>query len=108
MQVYTPDRPGYTASSPVTGYDGYLEERWHWSYYPVAGALLEWAQQASNKALVLARLRAVWGDVSTGSAHAAARRTLGWTSSTNPFEYIERHWERYVFNVSRYVTPPVP
>jgi hypothetical protein len=105
VQVYTPDRPGYTASSPRTGYAGYLEERWHWSYYPVAQALLEWARD--NKPAVLARLQAAWTDVRTGSRYSGARTTLGFGTSTDPFRFIESRWEDFVFNVNRSVTPPV-
>lgn len=106
-QVYTPDRPGYTSAAPLSGYAGYIEERWHWSYYPVAQALLEWAQQPAKKALILAALQAAWGDLRTSSTHSAARTSLGWGSSTNPFSYIETHWETFFFNVNRFVTPPV-
>jgi hypothetical protein len=105
VQVYTSDRPGYGPGSPTAGYAGYLEERWHWSYYPVAQALLEWA--GANKPRVLARLQAAWNDVRTGSTYASARTALGWSSTTNPFRYVEAHWEDYVFNVNRWVTPPV-
>ncbi len=107
VQVYTADRPGYTATSKQTGYDGYIEERWHWSYYPVAQAILEWSSQSGNKTAISARMRQVWNEVRTHKRYAKVRRGLSWTSSTDPFVYVGAHWENYVFNVNRYVTPPI-
>ncbi len=106
-QVYTPDRPGYGPTSPQTGYDGYIEERWHWSYYPVAQALLEWAHESSNKARLQARLTAAWSAVGTSSTYSAARSAVGWTGSVNPFSHVASQWEAFFFNVNRHVTPPV-
>ncbi len=34
----------FTPSSVPTGGSGYMDERWHWSYYPIAQALLEYAR----------------------------------------------------------------
>jgi hypothetical protein len=58
---------------------GYMEERWHWSYYPVAQALLEFGR--ANQAALGTRLMSEWG-------------------SSPQFSYIRANWRSYVFNVS--------
>jgi hypothetical protein len=58
---------------------GYMEERWHWSYYPIAQALLEFAHE--NQSHIQARLLEQWG-------------------STPQFSYILAHWHQYIFNVN--------
>ncbi len=58
---------------------GYMEERWHWSYYPISQALLEFGR--ANQAALGARLMAEWG-------------------SSPQFSYIRKNWSSYVFNVS--------
>jgi hypothetical protein len=58
---------------------GYMEERWHWSYYPVAQALLDFAR--ANQAALDARLMSEWG-------------------SSPQFSYIRANWRSYVFNVA--------
>ncbi|QFZ22141.1 D-alanyl-D-alanine carboxypeptidase family protein [Saccharothrix syringae] len=58
---------------------GYMEERWHWSYYPAAQALLEFAR--GHQADVEARLLAEWG--------------------TSPrFSFIRARWRDFMFNVN--------
>jgi hypothetical protein len=59
---------------------GYIEERWHWSYYPIAQALLEFAR--ANQSDVQAELLRQWG--------------------TQPqFSFIRAHWREFMFNVSQ-------
>jgi hypothetical protein len=59
---------------------GYMEERWHWSYYPISQALLEFAR---NHQLAIQReLTGSWG--------------------SNPaFSYISSHWREFMFNVNQ-------
>lgn len=58
---------------------GYMEERWHWSYWPIAQALLEFAR--AHQAEVQTALTAQWG--------------------TRPeFSHISRNWRAYMFNVN--------
>lgn len=57
---------------------GYMEERWHWSYYPIGQALLEFAR--NHQTDIQAALTAQWG---TNSA----------------FSHIRNHWREYMFNV---------
>ena len=58
IQPFTP------TSTFMTG--GYIEERWHWSYYPAAQALLEFARQ--HQADIETRLMAEWGSDAGSSA----------------------------------------
>lgn len=58
---------------------GYMEERWHWSYWPIAQALLEFAR--SHQSEIETRLLAEWG-------------------SSPQFSFISRNWRNYMFNVS--------
>jgi hypothetical protein len=57
---------------------GYIEERWHWSYYPIAQALLEFAR--SKQSDVEAELLRQWG-------------------SQPQFSFIRAHWREFMFNV---------
>ena len=59
---------------------GYSEERWHWSYYPAAQALLEWAD--THRGDIDTRLKALWG----GQAR---------------YSFLSAHWQEFVFNVSQ-------
>ncbi|WP_344802530.1 D-alanyl-D-alanine carboxypeptidase family protein, partial [Microlunatus ginsengisoli] len=58
---------------------GYIEERWHWSYYPAAQALLEFAR--THQADVEARLVAEWG-------------------AAPEFSHIRTQWRNFMFNVN--------
>ena len=66
---------------------GYYEEEWHWSYYPVAAALSDFAAENSQDAgspLEMA-LREVWGErLRDGDA----------------YDRIEQYWRHYIFNVN--------
>lgn len=68
----------------------YIEERWHWSYAPIAQALVAWseANQANvNKALV-------------GQWTAYQTRWNGRRGKTDYFSYIQQHWALYMFNTA--------
>jgi hypothetical protein len=71
IQVYTPMQAGGT---------GFMEERWHWSYYPVAQALLEFAR--AHQAEIEAELTVQWG-------------------GRPQYSYIQKHWREYMFNVNQ-------
>lgn len=60
---------------------GYMEERWHWSYYPIAQALVETAR--ARQADIEAALMAQWG-------------------SAPQFSFIRSHWRDFMFNVSEH------
>ena len=63
---------------------GYMEERWHWSYWPVSQALLEFVR--ANQANVETALNDKWG--------------------TEPqFSFIKSHWKEYMFNVNETPAP---
>ncbi|MCC6539680.1 MAG: DUF4157 domain-containing protein [Bryobacterales bacterium] len=59
---------------------GYLEERWHWSYWPIAQALLEFAK--ANETQVETALNAQWG-------------------TDAQYSYIKSNWKEFVFNVNQ-------
>jgi hypothetical protein len=77
----------FTAGSGGHG-TGYMEERWHWSYWPVAQALVEFvrehldaARTAGTTSALETRLQAEWG--------------------TGPeFSYIRTHFREYMLNVN--------
>jgi hypothetical protein len=59
---------------------GYLEERWHWSYWPIAQALLEFAK--ANETKVESALNAQWG-------------------TDAQYSYIKKNWKEFMFNVNQ-------
>lgn len=59
---------------------GYLEERWHWSYWPIAQALLEFAK--ANESQVESALNTQWG-------------------TDAQYSYIKSNWKEFVFNVNQ-------
>ena len=61
---------------------GYMDERWHWSYYPIAQALLEFA-------------RAHQGDIEANLTSPAQ-----WGGAAR-FSYILSHWQEFMFNVEQ-------
>ncbi|MBT7444721.1 MAG: hypothetical protein HN790_12235 [Methylococcales bacterium] len=69
IQVYTAGRKG----------EGYFEERWHWSYFPVAQALLDYAKTHEKK--IDKALNAQW-------------------KGAEKYQYIQKQWQSYVFNVN--------
>lgn len=64
---------------------GYTEERWHWSYYPIAQALLEFARNHLTD--IETRLLAAWG-------------------TAPEFSFIRDHWQEFLFNVHQTPTSP--
>jgi hypothetical protein len=57
---------------------GYAAERWHWSYYPIANALLEFAQ--AHQSDIDRELQEHW-------------------AGKPQFDFISKHWRDYLFNV---------
>ncbi|MCX9012827.1 MAG: DUF4157 domain-containing protein [Candidatus Methanoperedens sp.] len=62
---------------------GYMAERWHWSYYPISQALLEFAKEHQSD--IDSELRILWTD----------RRGI----VQEQFKFIMDHWRDYMFNV---------
>jgi len=62
---------------------GYISERWHWSYYPIAEAALEFVMDHEDQ--VEGKLHELWGD-----AHGAIKPE---------FSFIAKNWKNYLFNV---------
>lgn len=68
----------FTATSAPGG-AGYMEERWHWSYYPISQALLEFAK--THQKDIEKELFSRWG-------------------SASAFSFIKGNWKDFVFNVN--------
>jgi hypothetical protein len=64
---------------------GYMTERWHWSYFPVAQAVLEFIMD--HEAEVDAKLQELWGDGKGGIKPE--------------FSFVAKNWQKYVFNVEQ-------
>jgi hypothetical protein len=62
---------------------GYISERWHWSYYPIAEAALEFVMDHEDQ--VEAKLHELWSD-----GHGAIKPE---------FSFIAKNWKNYLFNV---------
>lgn len=75
----------------------YMEERWHWSYYPIAQALLEFAAAHTDE--VGEALEELWsGFESRWNTRGHADRRF--------FDFVRAHWKEFMFNVdSRAVRP---
>jgi hypothetical protein len=71
IQAYTPMQAGGA---------GFMEERWHWSYYPVAQALLEFAR--------------------AHQAEIEAELTVQWQGRPQ-YSFVQQHWREYMFNVNQ-------
>lgn len=57
----------------------YMEEGWHWSYYPVAHALLDYAKK--NKTFLARMLSNRW-------------------RNKPQYQYIMQHWQDFMFNIN--------
>ncbi len=61
---------------------GYMAERWHWSYYPIAQALVEFAK--AHQTDIDTELQSHWTDKG---------------KVKEEFKFIAGHWRDYIFNV---------
>jgi hypothetical protein len=80
----------YTATSGGHG-QGYFEERWHWSYYPVGAAVLEVASDAATLADLRTRIDRIWND------HSVRLGGASWLLDTAS-DTGDTNWEGYVFH----------
>jgi hypothetical protein len=62
----------------------YAEERWHWSYFPVAHALMEWTR--AHLGALTEALNGGWG-------------------RHEHYAFVTRHWRDFVFNVNESACP---
>lgn len=76
----------FTPAAVAGGKLGYVEERWHWSYYPIAQALVPWG--AAHKKAIAAELP----------------KTKDWAANPSRYTFILAHWQDYFFNVSSKAT----
>jgi hypothetical protein len=67
---------------------GYMAERWHMSYYPIAQALLEFIN--ANAAEIETELLRLWKESGSGS---------GGSSPGPEFAFIKTSWQSYLANV---------
>lgn len=70
-------------ATPAAGM-GYMAEPWHWSYYPVAQALLEFSREPAVDAELQSRLAALWAGGSQFSYIAANWRDFMRHVNTTP------------------------
>lgn len=79
----------YTTNDTSHGHR-YMEERWHWSYFPIGQALLEFAQ--THQDAVEGALARQWDafEVRWNAGHARERAFFG---------FIRAHWREFMFNV---------
>lgn len=73
---------------PHTFEHAYMEERWHWSYYPIGQALTTFARAHQNE--VGDALNAQWDEFESR-----------WTRQTSRafFSYVRQHWRDYMFTI---------
>ena len=76
VQPFTADSGGY--GPPYSARRGHMAEPWHWSYLPIAQALLEFS--LAHQELLEAKLDALW--------------------QGQQFSYIRRHWRDYLCHVN--------
>ncbi|HZD71977.1 MAG TPA: D-alanyl-D-alanine carboxypeptidase family protein [Actinomycetes bacterium] len=76
IQPFTADSGGY--GPPFSTRRGHMAEPWHWSYFPIAQALLEFALAPEN--FIEAKLHALW--------------------QGEQFSFVRRYWRDYLFNVN--------
>jgi LAS superfamily LD-carboxypeptidase LdcB len=77
----------------------YIEERWHWSYYPIARALSLYIRDHEDA--VGAALNAQWDRFET--------RWMGKKRSGDPyFSYVRAHWRDYMFNIADVELASIP
>lgn len=77
---------------------GYLEERWHWSYFPIAQALVDFAR--ANETALETRLGTLWDQrrqamITAGHIPQAAAGT----PQEDPYSFVRAHWRDFVFQV---------
>jgi hypothetical protein len=89
----------YTDDSTLrnTGDLGYMAERWHWSYYPIAQALLDFFQDPAHQSFLDSVIRA------EQSAFATRHRAemIADPRLRDPFSFVVGHWTNYVTNVAQ-------
>lgn len=71
--------------------DTYMEERWHWSYYPIAQALTDFAADQSTR--VDGRLNRLWDRL-------AHRFNRGRADDLAFFDHIRDHWKPFMFDIT--------
>ena len=84
---------------------GYLEERWHWSYFPVAQALVDFA--AGHPGAVETRLGVLWDQrlqamISAGHIPQAAPGA----PQEDPYSHVRSNWRDFVFQVLQEARSP--
>lgn len=73
----------------------YIEERWHWSYYPISQALTRYAREHDEA--VDASLNAQWD-----------RFEKRWGKRRDFFSFVREHWRDYAFNIAQVELAAIP
>lgn len=76
----------------------YIEERWHWSYYPIAQALIAYIEDHPDT--YEAALDTLWEGFDV--------RWRGKKSTYSHFSYVKLHWKDYVLHTARLKLAQLP
>jgi len=82
---------------------GYMAERWHWSYYPIAQALLDFFQDPAHQSFLQSVIRAEQSAFERRHAAEMAAESR----FRDPFTFVGEHWINYVSNVATSAGFPV-
>ena len=87
----------FTATSVPAGEQGYMAEPWHWSYWPVAEAVVEFILDPRN------HIRDAVEEAWDLEDRPRRRRRAAGTPLAVParYQFVDLHWEEYVRNVTR-------
>ncbi len=80
----------YKGIASRAGQAGYMEERWHWSYLPIAQALYEFVKQHDQT--IEAALFSQWDEFE-------ARSNRGRREAISFFPFVRANWRSYMFHV---------
>ncbi|MBA2664702.1 MAG: D-alanyl-D-alanine carboxypeptidase family protein [Bradymonadaceae bacterium] len=86
----------YRGEKAKGGHAGYMEERWHWSYLPLAQAIHDFI--AANETRVERALNHQWDEFE-------ARSNRWRRAKIAYFPFVRSRWRDYVFNID---LPPAP
>lgn len=80
-----------TYTGREAGRHGYMEERWHWSYYPIGQSLTDYATRHQSK--LERSLNAQWDRVADWYNRRREKDTVY-------FRFIRREWRDFVFRIT--------
>lgn len=89
----------YQGIASRAGQSGYMEERWHWSYLPIAQALFDYVKQHEQQ--IEAALFTQWDEFE-------ARSNRGRRETISFFPFVRANWRAYMFHVDFPTATPSP